>query len=136
MATIRRTLLPLAATALLLSLTLMPSSWIPRGEEGPRPIPHLDKVVHFVMFAGFALSWVLAGRSPRPSPTRVAAVLAAGFALAIGTELVQGLPQVARDPDPLDALADTAGTVAGVGLIAALGVGRGSAPLGDEADGR
>jgi VanZ family protein len=137
MPTDRRTLLALAATALLLTLCLTPKSMVPRREESPPGIPHLDKVVHFGMFAGFGLLWACAGRSAMPTRSRAAGVLAAAFALAIGTELAQGLPQVDRDPDTLDALADAAGAIAGVGLVAAWGaigqqrVDRDGAPKGE-----
>ena len=124
MTMIRRTLLPWAATALLLALCLMPKSWIPGGEGTPRKIPHLDKVAHFTMFAGFSLLWACAGGSPVPTRSRASGVLAAAFVLAIGTELAQGHPRIDRDPDPLDALADAVGAAAGVGVVVAWGAGR------------
>ena len=98
MTTIRRVLLPWSATALLLTLCLMPRSWIPKGESGPKLIPHLDKAIHFGMFAGFALCWACAGRSVVPTRPRLAAVLAASFAMAVGTELAQGLPRSTATP--------------------------------------
>ena len=116
----RRTLLAWAGTALLLALCLMPKAWVARSStESPRKIPHLDKVIHFTMFAGFGFLWTRAARSPMRS--RAARVLTAAIALAVGTELAQGLPQIERDPDVLDALADTVGAVTGVGVVA-LGV--------------
>ena len=124
MTILRRTLLPWGATLLLLTLCLLPRSWMPRGEASPRKIPHLDKVVHFGMFAGFGLLWACAGRSPVPTRSRVAGVLAVAFALAVSTEITQGLPQIARDPDPFDALADAVGSVVGVGVVVAWSAGR------------
>jgi len=123
MTTLRRTLLPWGATLLLLALCLLPKSWMPRGEATPKAVPHLDKVIHFVMFAGFGLIWVCAGPAPLPTRTRAAGVLAAAFALAVGTELAQGLPQIERDPDVFDALADAAGAAAGVGVGAVVAWG-------------
>lgn len=120
-----RTLLACEATALLLTLCLLPKSWFPSGEGGPKAIPHFDKLIHFGMFANFAVCWERAGRSLVPTRSRAAAVLAAAFALAVGTELAQGLPQIQRDPDPIDALADAAGALAGVGLVASWGARRG-----------
>jgi VanZ family protein len=129
MRTDRRTLLAWAGTALLLALCLMPKAWIntlmpeawitTRSTESPRRFPHLDKVIHFTMFAGFGFLWTRAARSPMRS--RAARVLTAAIALAVGTELAQGLPQIARDPDVFDALADTVGAATGVGVVA-LGV--------------
>lgn len=125
MTTLRRTLLPWGATLLLLTLCLLPKSWIPRGETGPGALPHLDKVIHFGMFAGVGLLWACAGPSPFPSRSRAVGVLAASFALAVGTELAQGIPAIDRDPDVLDATADAAGALAGVGVVVAWGAGRG-----------
>jgi len=108
----QRTLAAWAATLLLLVLCLVPKGVVPGGEVSPRRIPHLDKVAHFSMFAGFALLWFRAGgASTRVRATRV---LGAAFALAVATELLQGLPAVSRDPDVLDALADAVGAVVGV----------------------
>jgi hypothetical protein len=119
-----RTWLAWAWTALLLVLCLMPKSWFPRKQESSRKIPHLDKVVHFGLFGMFAALWAYPGprrfasaSASRPA-TRRTRVIAAALALAVGTELAQGLPAIDRDPDPLDALADVAGAFAGVGLIA------------------
>src|SRR4051794_16855311 len=111
---LRRVLLAYASTLVLVTLCLLPKSWFPGDEAAPKTIPHLDKVVHFTMFAGFGLCWACAGPSPSPTRSRAAGVLAAAFALAVGTELAQGLPQIRRDPDTLDALADAVGAVAGV----------------------
>jgi hypothetical protein len=100
------------ATAVLLALCLCPKAWVPErsGSGETRAFPHADKVIHFTLFAVFAASWSAVGRSPRARGT----ILAAGLALAVGTEALQGLPAIDRDPDPLDALADAVGTVAGV----------------------
>src|SRR4051794_4181198 len=127
MTMLRRTLLPWGATLLLLTLCLLPKWAIPGGreEESFRKIPHLDKVIHFTMFAGVALLWSCAGPSSVPTRSRAAAVLAVSFALAVGTELLQGLPQIERDPDPYDALADVAGAAAGVVAVVAWAAGRG-----------
>ncbi len=132
MTMLRRTLLPWLATLVLLVLCLYPKTWMPRGEEGPRLIPHLDKLIHFSLFAGFGLCWLLAGPSLRPSRKRIVGVLATSFALAAGTELLQGLPQIGRDPDLLDALADVVGGLASVsfvGLARGLGRSRGAAAV-------
>jgi hypothetical protein len=115
----RRTILAWLATALLLVLCLAPK-WTVAG-EGPstHSVPHTDKVVHFGLFTMFGALWARAG-GVTIGARRVAIVLAASLALAVGTEVAQGLPVIARDPDPLDALADSGGGLAGVALAIVL----------------
>jgi VanZ family protein len=92
---------------------------MPARESGPGLIPHIDKLVHFGMFAGFSLLWMNA-RPPRPRGRAWgAAVLAAALVLAVATEVAQGLPAVNRDPDPLDGLADAVGAFVAVGASSA-----------------
>ena len=82
-------------------------------DTGAAPrIPHLDKVVHAVMFLaeGALLRAV--------SPLRTAVVL--GLTLALSTELLQGaLPSLGRSCEVADMLADVLGLALGV-----LGVAR------------
>jgi hypothetical protein len=110
--------LPLAVawTVLLLALCLAPARVIPDEKTFSlkRYIPWYDLVVHFTLFAGFALNWVRAIRSPR----RWALVPAAGLILALGTEWAQGHPYIQRDPNLLDGLADLAGLAAGLAAAA------------------
>jgi hypothetical protein len=103
-----QTLLAIAWTLLVIALCLMPGRWL-HGEKSGSGVPHLDKVVHAGMFIGFAVLWLWGA----PSARRVTWTLAGGLALAVLTELGQALPVVDRDPDPLDALADSSGLVAG-----------------------
>jgi VanZ family protein len=92
---------------------------MPARESGPGVIPHVDKLIHFGMFAGFSLLWMNA-RPPWPrGRTWWAAVLGAALVLAVVTEVAQGLPAVNRDPDPLDGLADAFGAFVAVGAISA-----------------
>lgn len=100
-------------TAVVLALCLAPRGWVARESSG-KHLPHTDKVVHFAMFAAFALSWVAS--RPRASLSRsfVTSVLVASVALAVLTEVAQGHPYVQRDPDPLDALADMVGAFCAV----------------------
>lgn len=105
-----RLLLGLAVTAGVVAVCLCPASWLPT----PRQISsvenmNLDKLVHFSMYATFGLAWMLA--MPNGTPVRAwgARVIAAGAALAIGTELAQGIPAISRDPDVLDCLANFLG---------------------------
>ncbi|MGE3820704.1 MAG: VanZ family protein [Isosphaeraceae bacterium] len=97
------------ATLLSLSLILWPKGMLPRSEAGPRLLPHADKLIHFSLFCVCSAFWLAAG-----GRRFATLVLAGGLVLAVGTELLQGMPIIQRDPDPLDALADT------VGLIAAM----------------
>jgi VanZ family protein len=110
----RRTIAAWAVTVLLLVLCFMPSAWVPRGEESPRRIPNLDKVIHFGMFAAFGAAWVIAAKDASGRRARAAWVFAAAVALAVGTELAQGHPAIDRDPDLFDTLADCLGGVAGI----------------------
>lgn len=104
--------LALAWTAVALALCLAPSHWFPQSEsQSLHLIPHLDKLVHATLFAGFGLLWMWAGASPR----RWVGILLAGTLLAVATEVIQGLPCVHRDPDLFDGLADIVGTTLGIG---------------------
>ena len=114
----RRKLLAWLGTCLIVTLCLWPKTWLPAREASPRNAPHADKVIHFAMFAVFGLLWMRVGPVSR---ARVGLVLAAAVALAIGTELLQGLPLIARDPDPFDAIADVLGGAMGVALVTAAG---------------
>jgi VanZ family protein len=103
--------LALTWTAVALALCLAPSHWLPRSESH-HIIPHLDKLIHATLFAGFGLLWMWAGASPR----RWVGVLITGALLAITTEVLQDLPIVHRDPDLFDGLADLVGTALGIGM--------------------
>ena len=90
---------------------------MPHPEKGLNVPNHSDKLVHFGLFAVASVLWLRArpaGASPRAWRMKV---LATGLALAVGTELTQGLPIIARDPDPLAALADAVGVVAAIGAM-------------------
>jgi VanZ family protein len=107
-------------TAVVVVLCLLPRSFVAEGKShGPKLIPHADKVVHFSMFAAFGYFWMASTSTRSRRSASAAAVLAAGFALAVATELLQGLPAIDRDPDVLDGLADAAGAVAGVVFVRA-----------------
>ena len=69
-----------------------------------------DKIVHFAIFAGFAMLWMRALRGL--VRRRAVWIVAVGVAIAVATELAQGvLP--GRSPDLYDALADIGGLVLG-----------------------
>lgn len=95
---------------ILLALTI-PTGSIP---EVHSPFG-LDKVVHFVLFAGFGLLW-LRGLCP---PARIRGsshmsrrgvlLLVGGVLFAMGTELYQHFAPIGRMADPYDAAADLLG---------------------------
>jgi hypothetical protein len=103
-------------TALILFLCLLPADWwgLPVVEEDyfRIPLPSPDKLIHFTLFAGFAVLWVAAGW-PR---YWVAATIAAGLALAVGTEVLQNVPALGRDGNVMDTLADGLGVLAGAAI--------------------
>jgi hypothetical protein len=118
----------IAWTLLLLTLCLAPERVLP-GENTfsiKRYIPWSDLVVHFTLFTGFAWSWV----RTTSARLRWAAVTAAGLALAVGTELAQGLSFIHRDPNIFDALADCTGVAAGLAAAALAGQGPRPQPTG------
>jgi VanZ family protein len=91
----------------------------PASLAAPSPALGLDKVAHFVLFAGLAGLWMRA-LCP-PGATTAAALRHYGLRLAllgglfaVGTEVYQHLLPIRRMADPYDALAD------GVGLLAGL----------------
>ena len=107
--------LALGWTVLLLGLCLMPARWFPNREtETVRSlrIPHLDKLIHVVLFAGFSVLWMAAGTAPR----RWVGIAIAGVVLGLATEAFQSLPFIDRDSGLADALANVLGTVVGIGL--------------------
>lgn len=97
-----RALLPVAL--LIQSLLL----YLPASGEGSLPVG-ADKVAHALMFGGVALLAVAAGFAWLP-------VLLLAYAPL--SELLQGLPEVGRDPDWHDIVADITGIVVAVGLFA------------------
>lgn len=107
-----RTLVAWIWTGLLLVACWIPGRWL-HGDESRMHlgISNLDKVVHGTLFAGFGLLW---GRA-LGTRGRTARVVAVGLLLAVVTELGQATPVIARDADPLDALADAAGLFLGLG---------------------
>ncbi len=80
-------------------------------------VPHFDKMVHFVMYAGWSSLWWLVltegGRS-RPRASAVGWIVAGGVAWAAFDELTQAI--VGRHPSLWDFLCD----VLGVGLALAV----------------
>jgi uncharacterized membrane protein HdeD (DUF308 family) len=77
------------------------------GSATPAVWPGVDKVIHMAMFAALALTGRRAGL---PTPG-----LAVGLVVYAGaSEVLQALLPLDRDGDPLDALVDVVGVVAGL----------------------
>ena len=79
------------------------------GPESWRDIPHLDKVVHFGLFAGWVTlaGWLACPGSARPSSRVIVGLFAAGALYGAFDELTQSL--VGRETSLADYLADLAG---------------------------
>ena len=103
--TARRWLPPAVWAALILVLTSIPS--LP---ETPGGIPHLDKVVHFALYAG--QGWLMSRALRTRRPAALAWTLAAIIAFAAFDEWHQQF--FARDPSLLDWVADVIGASTGV----------------------
>lgn len=101
----RRWTPPALWAALILVLTSIPSP-----PEAPGGIPHLDKVVHFVLYAGQGWLVTRALRTRRPRTLATALVAIAAFAAF--DEWHQRF--FARDPAILDWIADMIGASAGL----------------------
>lgn len=108
----KRTVPAWVCTGLLLVACWIPGRWLHEEETGlDLGITHSDKVVHGLLFLGFGFFWRRALRVRG----RTGWILAVGLMLAVVTELGQATTFVGRDADPLDALADVAGLLAGLG---------------------
>ncbi len=100
---------------LILLLTLLPGKQIPTLPDAI-VFPHADKVVHFMLFAGFG--FLYAGLQCHKSPNRkkmqiAAKVLIYGTLFAAFTELLQAVLPIHRNGSIHDFLADMAGLVPG-----------------------
>lgn len=102
--------------AVLWTLVILAACSIPGQDLPDIEFFSVDKVAHFSVFTGFGWLWMYASRAPLR--TRVIRVLAAGIAYGILTEIYQGSLPWDRTPDVYDALADAAGTIAGVLVFA------------------
>jgi VanZ family protein len=95
------------AAVVLLSLVVLFSP----GSDVPSGIPISDKVIHFSLFAALAVTGRLAAIPPLP--------LALGLVAYAGvSEVLQTVLPINRDGDVRDALADSLGVLAGIGVHA------------------
>lgn len=97
--------LALVWTLIIVAGCLLPGDSLPESV-----LLSYDKLLHLLAFAGFGLAWSLA------APRARWPIFAAGLLLALLTEGLQHVLPLGRSLDPLDALADTAGLLLGLGL--------------------
>jgi VanZ family protein len=101
-------------TAVILVLCWTPRQYVMEAEEKAPwfAIPNFDKFVHWGIFLVFAVLWL------RTSGSRWKHVYVAlaGVALAVITEVVQGLPQIGRDGSVNDGITDLIGLALGLAL--------------------
>lgn len=110
------------ATIVVVTLTL-----IPLNGGGPK-IPHLDKVIHFLMFGGwsFLFGWVLTMIVYRSGNKRklllndrlesgytlsLYVVVITGFIFGGIIEILQGVLPIGRTPDLMDTMANGLGAI-------------------------
>lgn len=112
----RRAWPAVAWTIVVLVAVLIPGRWIHEKTSVNLGILGADKIAHFTLFAGYGLFWLRAA----PTQRGLRCIGAVGVALAVLTELTQGLPVIDRDPDVFDALADVVGMICGLGVYRAV----------------
>lgn len=102
-------ILAVAWTLAILALCSIPGDELPQVR-----LISADKIGHFTIFAGFGWLWM---RSLRMNVrSRFRWVVAAGLSYAVLTEIYQGIVPIGREPDAWDAVANSAGLLAGAGL--------------------
>lgn len=115
MTTKTRSLVALAWTLLIFGLCWTPRTMMPIPEDDSSwlRIPSLDKVVHFLLLAGFGFLWGRAG----VRPTRVVGL---GLLVTVVSELGQETAWVNRDATLGDGVADMLGVLGGLAALALL----------------
>ncbi|MFI5456386.1 MAG: VanZ family protein [Isosphaerales bacterium] len=105
--------------AVVWTLVIMVLCWLPRsvvqeveGESSWFKVPHLDKLVHCGIFVIFSILWLRV----RPFRRPFGLVALSGFALAVLTEIVQGLPLIGRDTSIADMFTDVVGVLIGIAV--------------------
>lgn len=96
-----------AACAVVLWLSLAPGTAIPS-------VSLWDKAEHATAYFGLALIGAAA------FPSRLGRLAGGLFLLGVGVELLQAFMDLGRQGDPLDALANSIGIAAGIGLALAI----------------
>ena len=107
----------LCAVVILL-LTGFPGSSFPHV----KPVVGLDKVIHFLMYAGFTYLTLWGYRKPYAERGKAYRLKAMGLTLAVGallgaaTEAIQAIPVLKRSCSIYDWIADLIGCIVGVGI--------------------
>jgi len=110
--------------AVLWTVAVIVACSLPAASLSPvQPALSADKVIHFVLFAGFGLLWMRSFCPPADATASDlrwygAHVLGWGSLFAVGTEVYQHLLPLQRMGDPYDALADGGGLLGAVLLYA------------------
>ncbi len=101
---------------LILYLTLAPQ---PLGDDAPQLFEGVDKVVHAIMFGAMSFTIALDRLMGQGRVTSRALVTIAAVTVATGVaiEFLQGAMDAGRSGDAADAIADTAGALAGIWLF-------------------
>ena len=98
--------------AVILYATLFPD---PAGVDDLPLIPHIDKLIHAIMFGGLAgalaFDYSRSHNIPKPSPRTMAAFAIASTLVGGGIELLQDAMQLGRGADWFDFLADAVGAL-------------------------
>ncbi len=108
--------------AVIFYIISIPPGKIP--ESGLLQLPHIDKVIHFSMFAVFgsllAGAFIISSKTQQYHKTTIAISLFIGFVYGGITEYYQYCCLYGRDGNFFDALANCFGTVFGVFIMAML----------------
>ncbi len=103
----------IAYTALVTVLCALPGRDLPHA--GWMQGLHLDKIVHFSFYLGFAVLWSSAiGRPNRHARRFALMVFLAATAYGIVIEILQGALWTSRSAEAADAIANSLGALAGV----------------------
>lgn len=92
---------------------LLPHSALPNTPASP--VPQTDKFLHLVTFFGLTASFYFVFDTTRRRILHIT-LFVCTFALAVGSEIVQGLLPNGRDFDPLDVIANVLGSLSALGL--------------------
>lgn len=99
--------------AVICTVLVFIALFMPGDPEPGEEIPHLDKVIHLLMFAGMCFCWLMV-RINENSDSYVIYVLLALIVLTVGSELIQYYWIPRRSGDWFDGLADTVGIATGL----------------------
>lgn len=81
-------------------------------------IPHFDKVLHLVAYAGFSFLWIMS--FDRRTKRKITVVITTGLMLGLLVEYMQATYTIDRQYEILDIIANTTGLF--LGLLAYIGL--------------